>query len=232
MRPLGITTVIFDLDGTLCTYRVGVREAIVESLRRTGQSADLVGDPSAAAMRYDELWDEVELNRDSALLIREDIWTRLLAEHDIVDPSLAHDLATAYTRIRGPSLSLFDDVRDLLITLKKRYRLGLLTNGPTNMQWPKIEDLGIAPLFDKILVSGDLGIHKPDAQVFHHLLAQLDAMPTETLYVGNSYPMDVVGAKRAGLWSAWVVPDDESVPDHVTPDFRMKDLRTLREVLL
>jgi len=232
MRPPGITTVIFDLDGTLCTYTVSVGEAIVESLRRTGQPIDLVGDLSDAAVRYDELWDEVELNRDSALLIREDIWARLLADHDIVDPSLAHDLATAYTRIRGPSLTLFDDARDLLITLKKQYRLGLLTNGPTNMQWPKIEDLGIAPLFDKILVSGDLGIHKPDAQVFHQLLAQLGATPTEALYVGNSYPMDVVGAKEAGLWSAWVAPDNEPVPDHVAPDIRMKDLSTLREVLL
>lgn len=238
MRPRGITTVIFDLDGTLCTYEVSVREAIVEALRRTGQPADLVGNPSGAAMRYDELWDEIESEgrfepgSNPVLAMREQIWTRLLAEQGITSPDLAREIAVEYTQIRVASIQLYSGACDLLADLKRIYRLGLLTNGPTNMQWSKIEQLEIAALFDEILVAGDVGIYKPDARVFHVLLDRLNVNPAEALYVGDSYRMDVVGAKGAGMQSVWVRNGNSSETDGVAPDFMVQGIDALREVLL
>ena len=238
MRPLGITTVIFDLDGTLCTYKVSVRDAIVEALRRTSQPANLVGDPSDAAVRYDELWDEIESEdrfesgSNPVLAMREQIWTRLLAEQKITSPDLAREIAVEYTRIRVASIQLYSGACDLLADLKRTYRLGLLTNGPTNMQWSKIEQLKIASLFDEILVAGDIGIYKPDARVFHVLLDRLNVNPAEALYVGDSYRMDVVGAKRAGMQSIWVRNGNSSEADGVAPDFIVQGIDALREVFL
>ena len=238
MRPLGITTVIFDLDGTLCTYKVSVREAIVESLRRTGRPADLVGDPSAAAVRYDELWDEIESEdrfepgSNPVLAMREQIWTRLLAEQEITSPDLAREIAVEYTQIRVASIQLYSGACDLLADLKRTYRLGLLTNGPTDIQWSKIEQLEIASLFDAIVVAGDVGIYKPDARVFHVLLDRLNVTPAEALYVGDSYRMDVVGAKGAGMQSVWVRNGNSSETDGVAPDFMVQGIDALREVLL
>ena len=238
MRPRGITTVIFDLDGTLCTYKVSVREAIVEALRRTGQPANLVGDPSAAAVRYDELWDEIESEgrvepgSNPVLAMREQIWTRLLAEQEITSLDLAREIAVEYTQIRVASIQLYSGACGLLADLKRTYRLGLLTNGPTNMQWSKIEQLKIASLFDEILVAGDIGIYKPDARVFHVLLDRLSVNPAEALYVGDSYRMDVVGAKGAGMQSVWVRNGNSSETDGVAPDFMVQGIDALREVLL
>lgn len=243
MNLQGLSTVAFDLDGTLCFYTVSVQEAIAETLDRLGRPVDLVGDLDRAASRYNELWYEVELNRGPVMSIRAQIWVRLLAEHGVNDTVLAHELVEEYTRIRVPSIQLFDGARDLLLDLKRTYRLGLLTNGPTDMQWPKIENLRIAPLFDAIVVSGDVGIYKPDARVFDILLGRLGTTPQEVLYVGDSHRMDVVGAKGAGMWSAWVrtphgavklTPWDKDGEEavEVTPDIEVSGVGELREVLL
>jgi HAD superfamily hydrolase (TIGR01549 family) len=238
MSPLGITTVIFDLDGTLCTYKVSIREAIIESLRRTGQPANLVGDPSAAAVRYDELWDEIESEdrfgsgSNPVLAMREQIWTRLLEGQKLSSADLAREIAVEYTQIRVASIQLYSGVCDLLADLKRTYRLGLLTNGPTDIQWSKIEQLKIASLFDAIVVAGDVGIYKPDARIFHILLDRLNVNPVEALYIGDSYRMDVVGAKEAGMQSVWVRTGNNSEADGVAPDFMVQGIDTLREVLL
>ena len=238
MSPPGITTVIFDLDGTLCTYKVSIREAIIESLRRTGQPANLVGDPSAAAVRYDELWDEIESEdrfesgSNPVLAMREQIWTRLLAEQKISSADLAREIAVEYTQIRVASIQLYSGVCDLIADLKQTYRLGLLTNGPTDIQWSKIEQLKIASLFDAIVVAGDVGIYKPDARIFHILLDRLNVNPAEALYVGDSYRMDVVGAKGAGMRSVWVRNGNNSETDGVAPDLMVPGIDALREVLL
>jgi HAD superfamily hydrolase (TIGR01549 family) len=238
MSLRSVTAVVFDLDGTLCYYSVSVRDAIAESLYRLGQPGDLVGDLDAAAERYDALWDEIESKdrfepgSNPVLAMREQIWTRLLAEQEITNPDLAREIAMEYTQIRVASIQLCSGACDLLADLKRTYRLGLLTNGPSGMQWPKIEQLEIAPLFDAIVVAGDVGIYKPDARVFHVLLDRLNVNPAEALYVGDSYRMDVVGAKGAGMQSVWVRNGNNSETDGVAPDLMVQGIDALRGVLL
>ena len=232
MKLPGVKAIAFDLDGTLCTYGVTIQEAIAGALRRVGRPIDLVGDLDEAALRYDELWFEIEQKQGSVMLLRKQIWERLLSEHEVEGPGLARKLAEQYTQIRVPSIHLFDGVRELLLDLGCIYRLGLLTNGPSDMQWPKIEHLGLRSLFKTILVSGDVGLHKPDKHIFEALLNKLGITAKEALYVGNSLEMDVVGAKSAGMLSAWIRDgNDEDVGD-MTPDIVLDNLCALREVLL
>lgn len=232
MELQGLNTIAFDLDGTLCYYEVSTQKAIAESLCRLECPIDLVGDLDQAAARYNELWYEEELVLDPGKTFRERAWARLLREHGVNDPALTHELAMEYTSIRVPGIRLFDDARDLLLDLKKAYQLGLLTNGPSDMQWQKIEILKITSMFDAIVVSGDVGIYKPDTRVFNLLLSRLGVMPQEALYVGDSHPMDVVGAKVAGMWSAWVRDKDEEQAAELTADIEVNRIGELREVLL
>jgi len=187
MRFQGVRVVAFDLDGTLCYYTVSAQEAIVEALRRAGHSIDLVGDLDEAAVRYNELWWEVEQNGSSAVSLRERIWQRLLVEHEVEQEGLARELAETYAQVRVPSVRLYKGARELLYDLRNSYRLGLLTNGPSDMQWPKIKHLEIESLFNVILVSGDVGIHKPNRLIFEQFLRRLGVMAKKVLYVGNSY---------------------------------------------
>jgi len=232
MRFKGLRVVAFDLDGTLCYYAVRTQEAIVEALRRSGRSVDLAGDLDEAAARYNELWRQLEQNGTSAGSLRERIWRLLLAEHGVEEADLARELAETYAQLRMTSVRLYRGARELLHDLRGAYRLGLLTNGPSDMQWSKIEHLGIQSLFSVVLVSGDVGIHKPNRLIFEQLLGRLGVAAEEVLYVGNSYQMDVAGAKSVGMFSAWIRDGgaEEAVDD--AADLEIADVTALREALL
>ena len=227
-----ITTIVFDLDGTLCYYAISTEEAIAESLRRVGHPEGILGSIVEVAARYDGLWREEEANRDGDGSVRVRAWKKLLREHEIDGPNLAEELSKEYTSLRVPSISLFKGARELLEDLRRRYKLGLLTNGPSDMQWQKIGILGMMQLFDAVVVSGDMGVYKPDPGVFLAILKKLSSRPDETLYIGDSYPMDVVGAKAAGIFAAWVKRDGNERPAEEAPDLLLKDVVELREVLL
>jgi len=231
MNLAGLSTIIFDLDGTLCQYGLSTRQTLAATLERAGLPSDALGDLDRAAARYIELWHEEERS-PSPRPFRERIWSRLLAENGIEGEGLARILGDIYIGIRLPTIRLDPAALPLLTSLRTRYRLGLLTNGPGEMQWPKIERLSLEPYFDEILVAGDVGIYKPDPRVFEIILSRLDEVPSRALYVGDSYQMDVVGAKSAGLSSVWLKNSENNEPlDSVRPDAEIEELIHLEGIL-
>ena len=71
-------------------------------------------------------------------------------------------------------------------------------------QRAKINALGIAPLFDAIVYSGEIGVHKPDPRIFEYAASLLGVMPSECLFVGDDPTSDVAGALAAGMEVVWV----------------------------
>ncbi len=232
LQDRALSAVVFDLDGTLCHYAINIERAMADALQHGGASVSLIGDLSLAADRYADLWYELQEDRDSTTSLRERIWISLLSEHGIDDNELAHRLSDVYIALRTESLVLIDGVVPLLKDLREKYTLGLLTNGPSDMQWEKIKLLGLEGYFDTIIVSGDVGIHKPDPRLFARLLQVVNAPADKALYVGNSYEMDIIGANDAGMFSVWVNPDGEEEPQERIADDIITDVTELRGILL
>jgi putative hydrolase of the HAD superfamily len=95
---------------------------------------------------------------------------------------------------------LIPDTKEMLSTLRKIYRLGLLTNfthGPAAREI--IDKLGLNPFFDVVLISGELGYRKPHPLVFHQLIEHLGVEKDQILYVGDDPEPDITGAQNAGL---------------------------------
>lgn len=231
MMFVNLHAILFDLDGTLCHYDITTADALGATLDSTGLSSNTLGDLHDAAARYLELWHEEE-KRNGPPPFRTRIWARLLAEHGIDDSALARRLGEAYIGIRLPTLELDPSAPALLTNLHRRFRLGLLTNGPGEVQWPKIEKLSLRPWFDAITVTGDIGVYKPDPRAFAVILSRLGEVPARAVYVGDSYQTDVIGAKHAGLHCVWVKrPDNNEIMDSVRPDVEIDDLSQLSEIL-
>lgn len=79
----------------------------------------------------------------------------------------------------------------MLVALRSFYILGLITNGPTNAQWEKIEELNLSNYFDCILVSADLPWEKPDKRIFHAACKYLDVESKECIMVGDKLETDI-----------------------------------------
>lgn len=227
---MDIQATIFDLDGTLCTYTVTIEEAMRRSLLRCNVDHDILGDLCGSAARYAEIWREEEAKQRRATTIHKKVWIKLLQERGEADQRTALRLAECYFNLRLASLRMFDGARELLERLRHRFRLGLITNGPSDMQWAKIDVLKIESLFNEIIVAGDIGIYKPDERIFASMLQKLDISPQHALYIGDSLEMDVAGAKQAGLHTVWINPDGKPVAELI-PDFELRESAELWKVL-
>ena len=80
----------------------------------------------------------------------------------------------------------------------------MVTNGTSASQRPKLCNTGIDALVDAITVSEEVGVAKPEPEIFRHALAAIDADPATTLFVGDNPAADIGGAKALGLLAAWV----------------------------
>jgi len=199
--PGDLEAVAFDLDSTLSYYPLSTQDVLRRSLARVGVS-DLVEDIDQAAACYNKAWPETERRCGSILETRKTLWELVLGTED---PDLSERLAIAYEDVRNETgVLLYPGVRRMLTSLGARYQLGLLTNGSTEMQWPKLRDLGIESTFDAIVVAGDHDVYKPDNRVFQLLAEQLGTAPERVLFVGDNYQADIRGAHEAGMRTAWL----------------------------
>lgn len=102
-----------------------------------------------------------------------------------------------------------DDRHELLSSLGSRYRIGLLSNfdhGPTAHR--VLERLELARWFATRVVSDDVGVCKPAAEIFHLTCERMGVAPDDAVYVGDSMEADIEGAAEAGLRSIWVGKPD------------------------
>ncbi len=129
----------------------------------------------------------------------------------------SEDLLAAYLAEReriAERLVLFADALDTLRLLRARgVRLGVLTNGPSDLQRPKLERLGVDSEVDAVAISGEIGWQKPQLEAFRHVLAELEVDAAEAAMVGDSLENDVLGAIAAGFGRVvWMRPDGAEPP--------------------
>lgn len=117
---------------------------------------------------------------------------------------------------------------------KENYFLGIITNGPSTHQRNKINQLNIikwVPI-SRIIVSGDYEFAKPDKRIFLEFQNNHNLNPEKTYYIGDSFPSDVVGAKRAGWKSIWANHRNRDRTDEkISPDFILEKGESLVDLL-
>jgi HAD superfamily hydrolase (TIGR01549 family) len=97
-------------------------------------------------------------------------------------------------------------VREMLSQLEKQgYRMSVISNsnGHTGEMF---SDLGLADHFDGIFTSAKIGSEKPSPDIFEQVLHKLNLQPTDTIYIGDVFEVDVVGANRARLGAVHLDP--------------------------
>lgn len=96
----------------------------------------------------------------------------------------------------------YEGVREALLEAKKQgYLLAALSDFPIGN---KIDVLGLSDLFDYVASTEDSGYLKPNRVPFAVMMERLGVRPEETLYCGDSYRKDIMGARNAGMHSLLV----------------------------
>lgn len=105
-------------------------------------------------------------------------------------------------RNQEPDIVLESETRELLLELKKEYKLGIITDGRPEGQWAKIRALRLDEIMDEIIVTDELGgveYRKPHELSYVTISNNLNLELKDLVYVGDNICKDFISANRLGI---------------------------------
>jgi 2-haloacid dehalogenase len=202
------STVLFDLDHTLLDSDASEALAFAATLRLAG-----VDDPLPHFPVYDSinrgLWAAVERHEVTPGHVRVARFEQFIAAIGLeADPLV---LADAFAGGLGAYGELYPGTRDVLDAMAGRVRMGLVTNGLSEVQRRRIERLQLERYFDAVVISAEVGVSKPSAAIFDIAFEQLgQPSRSQVLMVGDSLSSDIRGGRNAGVATCWYNPHGKS----------------------
>ena len=227
----------FNLDGTLCDSTPAEEAARREAINRIVSRGV---EPSKAAQAFDiqyQAYEESYVN----LVLRSSLGEKEIRLKQIADTlkalgvdekGLATELSAAHWSTMSCLFAHYPEAPQILETMSKKYRVSLLSNGPSDLQREKIHVLGLEDRFEHIIISGEVGYSKPSREIFEALLSRAVAQAHQVMYIGDNYMKDIVGALGAGLRAVWVNRDGKQRPNHpFKPERTVRELSELARIL-
>lgn len=217
-----IEAVIFDLDNTILD-RVKTFRGFTNSLAQ--QYFSHIEDTSAIIERI------IELDHDG-YKDKNELFSELLLELPWEVKPEHNELMDYYAYHYVRNAILMESAIEMVEHLRKTYKVGLITNGKTLIQYGKIDQLGIRGHFDCILVSEEAGVKKPNVRIFEMALEQLGVEADQCVYIGDHPKNDIEGAGMAGMNTIWFEVNQPWREDiTIAPAHRIKHLSELGELL-
>lgn len=214
---MAIRGILFDFDGTVGDSWGGYdrqREAIHAALARRVPGLDL-DEFEARYVGVGEHHYEVMLREGHDY---DEYRRRRLGEALAPWRELDDELFAEYVELHNEAidgLSAFPDALETIRSLRAQgIKVGVLTNGPSELQRRKLAASGLLEELDAVAISGEIGAHKPDARAFERALALLGTRADETAMVGDDLVNDIGGALAAGFAAVvWVERRPGELPE-------------------
>ena len=222
--------IFFDLDRTLWDFDAAAEVAFERIYEKYNLKS--LGIPSAHEFHEvyhplnEQLWvlyraDKItkdELNRTRFVLP--------LEHYGIHDTDLADLLSEDYVYWSPRIVRLVPGTMELLEYLKPKYHLHLITNGFQEVQHTKLSGSGLEPYFETLTVSEEVGVKKPNPEIFHYALRKAGAKAEDSLMIGDEMAVDIDGARAAGMDTLLFHPTEDRVEGECT-----YEVRSLMEII-
>lgn len=225
-------TIIFDVDDTLYDNALSFHKTFRELFEGTFAYEDI-----DQIYRASRVYNEMLFEKNEAGEITPFEWHtgRIISACNDFDIPIDMYKAATFHEVyvsNQQNIELFNEVEKLLDALyKENKQLAILTNGEENHQSMKIKQLNLTKWIpsDNIFISETCGHPKPKIEVFRLLEKKLDLNPPNTVYIGDSFEKDVLGAKQAGWQAIWMNHRRRKIPDNppFKPDIEVQSAREL-----
>ena len=192
MAKLNVKAIFFDFDDTLQS-RKGAYRLYCESF------LDKYFPDISEEERLVKL-DEMEEHVDGGYKDREVYFPEMIDLWQWENHPPLQELYDSFNYDFGKHIVMLDGAIDVLKEIKKRgYVLGCITNGVSSLQNIKLDTAGIRDMFDVVVVSGDIGIYKPDRRIFDEAIRRAGVKNEEAMFVGDHPVNDIEGALSADM---------------------------------
>lgn len=221
--------VLLDLDDTLIVEEAHARAQVRATAEIAGVEPGAWEGIVIETAR--SLWhqsDHYPACRDLGIASWEGLWATFIGAHPLIaplrgfvgsyrqqvwaaalnavgsDPKLSSQLSDRYIEGQRSGHPLASGASDLVQRAVSVGPVALVTNGPPDIQRLKLVQTGLEEHFSAVLISGELGLGKPDPEVFLRAVSTLGVGPEEAVMVGDSWERDIEGALSAGLQAIWI----------------------------
>ncbi|WP_077623243.1 HAD family hydrolase [Sediminibacillus massiliensis] len=229
-------TIIFDVDDTLYDQALSLKKTIKRMISQPLTDEEMDQFYIISRQYSDSLFDKSE---DGEVSKQEMHIRRVTGACEAFGIPMTREQAIEFQEAyveEQQRITLFEEVEELLESLHNQNKqLAILTNGEENHQSMKIKQLDLARWIpeENIFISGALGIAKPKREVFQILEDKLQLDKEKTVYVGDSFDNDIVGAKQAGWNAYWMNHRKRDMPDTpFKPDKTFYDAKELLDTLI
>lgn len=217
--------VLFDADDTLFHFDAysGLRNMF------SGYGVDFAESDYRAYNEVNKpLWVDYQDGRISAQQLQQQRFNNWA---DRLQVPAAH-LNQAFLSAMADICSPLHGAVDLLDALRGRAKLGIITNGFTQLQRARLQRTGLCAHFDVLVISEEVGYAKPHVGIFEHAHALMGQPErSSVLMVGDKVETDILGGINAGFDTCWYNPAGLPAPDGVVPHFQVDSHAQLQERL-
>lgn len=204
---MDIKWIFFDLDDTLFNFS----KASLISLRKLWEDEAVIRNRYESAESFiDEyhihnsrMWELHESGKITSEFLKAERF-RLTIAPDRNDEEIiltSRTLNDRYLYLLGECNEACEGAEEILKSLSKRYLIGVLTNGFTEVQYRKLRSTGLDRYIQRVVISDEIGVQKPDARLFRYAERETGATTETALMIGDNPKNDIQGALDAG-WKA------------------------------
>lgn len=227
-------SIFIDLDDTLWAFTENARDTFEDMyhqyrFERYFQSFDHFME--LYVPKNLELWDlygRHEISKDELNARR---FSYPLLQVGVDDPALVKAYSDGFFAAIPYKRKLMPHAMEALEYLSGKYRLYILSNGFRELQEQKMRSAGILHYFRKIVLSEDIGAHKPFPAIFNFAMSATQSEFRTSLMIGDNWKNDIVGAREVGMGQGYYCPDAEPSVLEFQPTFLLRDWEEIEKVL-
>ena len=227
-------SIFIDLDDTLWAFTENARDTFEEMyhqyrFERYFQSFDHFME--LYVPKNLELWDlygRHEISKDELNARR---FSYPLLQVGVDNPALVKAYSDGFFAAIPYKRKLMPHAMEALEYLSGKYRLYILSNGFRELQEQKMRSAGILRYFRKIVLSEDIGAHKPFPAIFNFAMSATQSEFRTSLMIGDNWKNDVAGARDVGMGQGYYCPDAEPSVLDFQPTFLLRDWEEIEKVL-
>jgi putative hydrolase of the HAD superfamily len=228
-----IKHVFFDLDNTLWDFEKNSREALLELFLLHDIERKCCVNFNSFILVYEainhQLWEMYGQKKITKDELRYQRFYKAFCNYGLDELDLAYLWADEYLRISPYKKNLIEGSTDILTYLNQKYSVHIITNGFKEVQDIKLEQNNLKPFFQKIIISEEHGVSKPQIEIFKLAQQYTNSIAEECIMIGDNYEADVLGAVNAN-WNA-VHLSKEKINNLESKIIHISQLKELKNIL-
>ncbi|MGY0374392.1 YjjG family noncanonical pyrimidine nucleotidase [Clostridium sp. JNZ J1-5] len=222
--------IIFDADETLLDFKRAEEDAFENTMAYFNLDYSRENYLEAYREINEAVWDEFEKELISAEDLKVERFKRFFKAVNLdLDPKKANEL---YMDKLCKSCFVLDGAVDILRELQGNFKLALVTNGLVDVQDVRIRQSEIAKFFHTIVISEEIGVAKPNPEIFKYTFKKVGHMHKETaLVVGDSLKSDIKCGISFGIDTCWFNPKRLQNDTDIKPVYEINSLEQLKDIV-